>query len=309
MHVHKLQCIGVGAVVVLLCLLPFSTHAASADTWVSRGFKALDKNQPSKALAYFEKALETGTASAELDTYIGLAHYKGESFNEALNAFERASARDPDVVDGAFLFYRANCFRALGLFVSEQRAWKALVAWDPDSRFADMARKALAQGLSGPPAGAVDLVETGNEICDPLPYASIAYFSEASLMPSGDSRDDAMVYLAYALNRTQQHEKVLALKPRTAIAGALSGIWNMQRVLAYAGLSRWGDAMAELNRVPASDEIAAQAEYLKTVCRIKMGHMPATARPVPELARVIDSEALNALTRLAHISAAAGASR
>jgi tetratricopeptide (TPR) repeat protein len=300
-------------VIILSVLLALSSfRPATAETGLNksiiRGFDALQNDKPQKALKYFQKAYSKQPDSAQFECYLGLGHFKNGSYDEALHHYVRAAQRDPSVVDSAFLYYKASCYRALGLVTLERSAWKGIIQWDPDSKFADTAMQGLNDSASREPASIDAIIASGLKLMDhPMPekrlaYAATEYFREAYLQPKNPRSSESASYLGYALNKTGRHQDVLSLSPNIQTSDALASLWNMQRVLAMVGMKNWTSALAALEEVQGKTDVADQAEYLRIVCQFNLGHRNEAVAAMPKIGKTFDSEMVAVLNRLAQIT-------
>ena len=278
--------------------------AQDLNEWVLKGFDALNEGRNERALECFLKAHEENPYAPDpaVECYVGLGCFKTGQYREALEYYERAALHDPAVADSAFLFYRASCLRALGLVQLERDAWREVIAWDPESRFAQTAREALAGDADRQPAAPRDLIDTGRIHWDTLPHAAIAYFREAYDRPVGSHTPLAGICLAYSLNRTGQYEALIALPDKVRDSHELADGWHLQRALARFGLEQWESTLEELAAVGADPALAAQADYVRTLCRIHLGDRREADASLPRLAQAFDAEAMDLLSRLAQLA-------
>lgn len=270
---------------------------------VVRGFEALDGNRNEKALHCFLEALEANPDSAQVESCVGLGYFKTEAYDQALEHYERAVLRDPTVVDSAFLFYRASCYRGMGLVRLELKEWQRLTQWDPDSRFARVAREAIADrtGEEGPTPD--ELLAAGLDILVAAPNAAAACFREALLRSGRNRHGEALLYLGSALNRADRHKEALSLQGRTGMDPGLAGAWHMQHALALTGLERWEEALEVLESIGNDDTVAQQADYVETVCRIQLGQHDEALASLPSLESRFERDMVAALRRLAVLTA------
>lgn len=286
------------AALMLCCLL--ARAEGGLGEHVARGFEALDRNRPEEALVCFLKARRENPESAPLQCYVGLGYFKTGNREAALEFFERAARSDGSIVDSAFLFYRASCYRALGLPEIERRGWQAVIEWDPASSFADAARKALTgTGRRAPPVRR--LLEAGLDAWNTYPHAATAYFREAVTREGSEWRAEARVFLACSLNSAGRYEEVLALDMDIAGGHALGAVLRLQHAMALVGLGRWKPALSVLARIDHQTTVAAQSEYLKALCLIEIGREDEAAISLVELSKPFGKEMINSLISLAEI--------
>ena len=279
--------------------------APALSAWVSKGFQALADDEPRRALECFQKAREEMPSAAEVDCYVGLGHFKNAQYEQAIEFFDRAARRDASIVDSAFLFYRASAHRALGLRGLEIEAWNALVEWDPDSSFAEAARRAADEAVRRDPSSAESLLGAGLKAQYTWPNAAAAYFREALGEAGGEWAGEIAVHLICALNRAGRCEEALAMEAPVLEDGGLREIWVLQRALALAGLSRWEEAAAELES--AAEDAGPQAEYLRALCRVHLGGEGEATAVARNLEGLLEKEMTDTLTRLAQQHSLAGA--
>jgi len=291
----------IAAAIALLLCGAAPRRGLAADDPVAAGFAALERDRPREALAHFIAASRANPASARNLCYVGLGYFKAGDFENALEYFERSLQQDPSLVDSAFLFYRANCYRALGLRSMERTAWKALIDWDPRSRFADAGREAAASGRRERAPQSRALLERGLDVWHKLPHAAAAYFREAASQQESQWRTEARVFLACALNTIERHEEVLQLEPAPESDAALAGLMELQRAAALAGLERWDEAMAALQKRSFESVVRGQAEYLKSLCLIQLGRQEEATDALAALKRVFSTEAVAHLVTLAEV--------
>jgi len=274
---------------------------------VIRGFEALEENRCPEALEHFLKAHRDNPFSAAVECYVGLGYFKTGEFALALDRYERAADRDESVIDSAFIFYRASCLRALGLVDAERKEWRELAEWDPDSKFAGVAREALRKFAGRRPAPARSLLGAGLKLWDNAPYAAAVFFREARERQDAECSDEASLYLASALNRTGRYNEVLAMEGDISDR-ELRGLWRMQQVLAHVGLEQWDAALETLGRIEDSDIVSSQAGYLRALCQIRAGEQEKALAAIPNLAPRIETELMDVLVRLAQFNVGAKAS-
>ncbi len=286
-------------------------QASGLNRWVIKGFDAIQNDKPEKALRHFQQACDADPASAQYECYLGLAHFKNGSFNEALHHYARAAHRDPSVIDSAFLYYKASCYRALGLVTLERAAWKGVIQWDPDSKFADTAMRGLNDSATRTPASVEAIIASGSAlipVANPgkwLEFAATEYFREAFLQPENEFSTHAAVALAQGLNLTQRHQDVLDLERRIDAGHDLVHDWEVQRALAMMGMGDWTAALESLSGTDFSPHIAANAEYLRIICNLELGNREEALAVLPSGGNDADTQILATLNRLAQISAAA----
>jgi len=283
----------------IVALTAFAPGLSSADTslneWVVKGFNALEQNKSDNALRYFEKAHKEHPYSHEIECYVGLGHFKNGNFALALEHYTRAAQGDPTLVDSAFLFYRASCYRALGLVSLEHDAWQHVREWDPDSEFAKTARRALSEPTREAPTIDV-LLSAGLELLDAdKPYAAAAYFTEGYNQPNRNS-SDAILCLAMALNETGQYDATLELKNRMADKHA--DLMLLLRAYAFMMKDDYQHALNELDGIADKDDVALRADRMRVLCNIRAGRQDESARGIERLVSNTDAADVDVFLRL-----------
>jgi tetratricopeptide (TPR) repeat protein len=294
------------AIVVSLLLLNGISAALAAtglNKWVVKGFDSLQNDKPQKALKYFQKAMSEHPESARYECYLGLGYFKSGLYDKALNHYARAAQRDPSIIDSAFLFYKASCYRALGLVALERSAWKGVIRWDPNSKFADTAMQGLNDSVMREPASIDTLLATGRKLWDTIPHVATAYYREAYMQPGQARTSEAAMQLVHALNRTGRHEEVLALRSAIPETDELAELWDFQRVLAMIGMNDWSTALAELGSKTFSEDVAKLSDYLQVLCQIKLGHRQDVAAAIPKLEKSVNPDMVAVLKQFALIPA------
>lgn len=254
-----------------LCVgLPLFPLLAGAADPVVEGFRHLEAGHPKKALALFERALSRNPASPELLTYAGLGHFKNQHYPEALEAFDQARSREPNIVDSAFLFYRASTLRALGLGVMEREAWGEVIAFDPHSRFARQARLAREEQGKQERHATRDLVDNGLLHWDDRPMVAAAYFREALARGPDAGAARVQTYLAAVLNQSGQYRAVVELGQRYTPPPGQRAEWDIQMAAAQMGLREWERATQVLSRVPPGSEWHRKVQYMQALCLVRL---------------------------------------
>ena len=290
------------AVYTIRFLLPavaagfMASHAlaeASLNTWVVKGFDALKRNQADKALRHFEKAQRDNPYSHEIECYAGLGHFKTGDYTEALEHFTRAEQGDPTLVDSAFLFYSASCYRALGLVSLEREAWERVKEWDPDSSFAETARRALSEPTRDTPSIEA-LLSTGRELLyADKTHAAVAHFTEGYKTTA-----DATIFHAVALNETGQYDEMLKLQNSMDATHKDMGLWQIQRAFAFMMTDALDSAMDELDAIENTGDMALRRDKLRILCNIQSGRQEESAAGMQRLVSNTGVEDLEVFRRL-----------
>jgi tetratricopeptide (TPR) repeat protein len=275
---HVIRLIPIVAATALVPAL--SLADASLNAWVVKGFNALEHNKSDKALRYFENAQRENPYSHEIECYVGLGHFKKGDYVQALEHYTRAAQGDPTLVDSAFLFYRASCYRALGLVSLEREAWEHVREWDPDSEFAKTAHRALSEPMREAPT--IDaLLTTGLELLDTdKPYAAAAYFTEGYNQPDRNT-SDATLCLAMALNETGQYDDTLKLKDR--MAAEHTDLWLLLRAYAFMMKDDYERALNELDGIADRGNVSLRADRMRVLCNIRAGRQDESTEGIQRL--------------------------
>ena len=259
------------ALLVLSCSVLAQPDRQRFERAIDAGFDALERNAFEEARISFTQALRLREDSAEATCYLGLAHYKSGDMVAALDHFERSLHLDETIADSAFLFYRALAARQLGLVSHEERAWRALIEFDPQSRFAQRGAEAIKEMPNRQHFGPDIYFEQGRKLAPSHPYAAVLFFIESveetlRANQGTEGLELPMSWLLTYLNRTRQPDQVLLMeKPVKVLEGSTDNI-HLQLAIARVSLGDCEEAEDHLAKVGTTRFPAARQQVAGT-CR------------------------------------------
>ena len=134
-------------------LIEATEKSPSAETHHALGIFDLTQQRYPDAIREFESALKLGDNSAKIHNDVGAAHFelskagaKEKKFEElalSLEEFTKATELDKNLLEA--LFNRSLALQELGAQREAKESWTLYLQKDPSSRWADEARKNLAQ--------------------------------------------------------------------------------------------------------------------------------------------------------------------
>lgn len=105
----------------------------NANTWMHLGNIYFDTDQPVKSIEAYKKSLNLNSAQPDVWTDMGVMYRRIRQFNEAIAAFDKASALRP-TLEAAFFNKGLVLIYDLGEKEAGLKEWQKVVAINPDSR-------------------------------------------------------------------------------------------------------------------------------------------------------------------------------